>query len=117
MSNYNISYTNGTLTVTGVGGTWTGLTNTDYGTGSNWSDGNVPGSGASITIPALANQPVLGGDFTVASLSLASSATISLNGHLFTISGAVTSGSSTSYFKTTSSSTLILILAIIHWAT
>ena len=115
LSNYNISYTNGTLTVTGVGGTWTGLTNTDYGTGSNWSDGNVPGSGASITIPALANQPVLGGDFTVASLSLASSATISLNGHLFTISGAVTSGSSTSYFKTTSSSTLTVAGGTIYF--
>jgi len=115
LSNYNISYTNGTLTVTGVGGTWTGLTNTDYGTGSNWSDGNVPGSGASVTVPALANQPVLGGDFTVASLSLASSATISLNGHSFTVSGAVTSGSSTSYFKTTSPSSLIVAGGTIYF--
>ena len=115
LSNYSISYTNGTLTVTGVGGTWTGLTNTDYGTGSNWSDGNVPGSGAAVTIPSLANQPILGGNFTVASLSLASSATISLNGHTFTVSGAVTSGSSTSYFKTTSASTLIVAGGTIYF--
>ncbi len=106
LSNYNITYNNGTLTVTGVGGTWTGITNTDFGTGSNWSDGNVPGSGIAVTIPVIANQPILGGDFTIASLSFASSANIDLNGHSLTVSGSVISGSATSYFKVTNASTL-----------
>ena len=110
LSNYSITYINGTLTVTGVGGTWTGLTNTDYGTGSNWSDGNVPLNSTAVSIPLVSNLPVLGGDFTVASLSLASSATISLNGHSLTVTGVVTTGSNTSYFiasKLTSSSLVV----------
>ena len=102
-TNYTfVDGTPGTITVTGVGGTWTGLTNTSYNTGSNWSDGNVPASSSTVTIPSLpTNQPVLGSDITVDSLILNGS--LSLNGHTLTVSS---NSSGTGYFKGTSSSGL-----------
>ena len=100
-SNYSFTAVAGNITVTGTGGIWTGATNTDFGTGSNWSDGNVPSGSDDITIPSTpSNQPVLGANETVNSLNLVG--TLSLNGHSFTV-GTI---SGTGYIKGSTSSSL-----------
>lgn len=61
--------------------TWTGATNTDWNTGSNWSGGVVPDAGNIAVIPNTANDPVLsaGIDGYVNGLTV-------LNGAVLTIS-------------------------------
>src|SRR5205823_8868350 len=39
--------------------TWTGATNTDFGTASNWSPAEVPDSSNDVTIPNTSNKPLL----------------------------------------------------------
>jgi len=103
-SNYSFVGASGMITVTGTGGIWTGVTSTDYSTGSNWSDGNVPSSTDDITIPSSpTNQPILSASKSVGSINLIG--TLSLNGHSFTVSGNV-SGSGYLLGSTTSSLTV-----------
>jgi hypothetical protein len=41
-------------------GLWTGATNTDWHTGANWDDGNVPDSSVNVTIPTgCTNYPII----------------------------------------------------------
>ncbi len=73
---------------------WTGATSTDWATASNWSscNGTTPQSGDTVAIPSGGNQPVVGsgtstGVSTVtvntgASLTVASSGTLTLNSGL-----------------------------------
>ena len=73
---------------------WTGITNTDYGTGTNWLTGIVPSSGDDNTIPtALTNYPVLDVDRTIGNLVLGVNTTMDINGKILTINGAVTATS------------------------
>jgi hypothetical protein len=45
--------------------TWTGTTNTDWNTASNWDRGTVPTSISNIIIPNVTNKPVLGVNYTI----------------------------------------------------
>jgi hypothetical protein len=51
---------------------WTGVTNSDWNTGSNWSTGAVPGTldNVELGIKIVTNQPVVSGSFTVGSLTI-----------------------------------------------
>ncbi|MCD4791372.1 MAG: T9SS type A sorting domain-containing protein, partial [Bacteroidales bacterium] len=40
-------------------GLWTGATDTDWNTATNWDDGNVPTSTVDVTIPDVTNAPVI----------------------------------------------------------
>ena len=52
-----------TLAATGTPGLWTGATSTDWNTGSNWDDGNVPTNTVDVVIPSGCNYyPDLGGN-------------------------------------------------------
>ncbi len=86
--------------------TWLGTT-ASTSTSSNWFANTAPSSSSTITIPSSAtNQPVLAADLTVAGITFTGSgATLDLNGHTLTITGAVT-GSGT--FKGSTSSNLII---------
>ena len=104
-SNYNITYTNGTLTVNaGAAGTWVGVTSTNFSTASNWANNTVPTTGATVTVPSgTTYAPVLTASISLGGLTINSGATFGLGGQTLTVTGAVTSsatatitGSSTS---------------------
>ncbi|MFN3753521.1 T9SS sorting signal type C domain-containing protein [Flavobacterium sp.] len=78
VSNYNVNYVDGTLTVS-ADITWTGSTNTNWTTASNWSCGTVPSSVSDVTISNAANFPEISSDVTINSLTLDSGTTLKVN--------------------------------------
>lgn len=59
--------------------TWTGTTDTDWNTATNWSPTGVPNSVDNVIIPVLSNQPVVSGAVTVNQATLASGASLIAN--------------------------------------
>ena len=63
--------------------TWTGTTNTDWGTATNWSKGFVPTSSNTDSV-VIANisgkQPIINSTVSIASMSIATGATLSVQG-------------------------------------
>ncbi len=61
-------------------GVWTGATDSDWGTASNWDDGNVPGPTKDVAIPDVTNDPVISATTAaeVNNLTVQSSATLSI---------------------------------------
>lgn len=79
------------ITVTVVSSTtWTGSTNTTFGTSSNWNPSVTP-TGCSVTIPgSLTNYPEINGNASVNGLSISSGATLTLattGNPTFTVAG------------------------------
>lgn len=71
--------------VTDVNNTWTGTTDTAWGTATNWSTG-VPTSSMDVTIPSgLSNYPTVTTAETVNSLTIASGATLVATNAGFTV--------------------------------
>ncbi|MEI6456463.1 MAG: hypothetical protein WCO93_09255, partial [bacterium] len=95
----DLTVTNGTCSNTmtkvnyihaGTPGKWTGITSTNWSTGSNWEDYLVPGTGATIVIPpGVPNWPTMTGDLTIGgSLALtAASCNMTVTGNLILSSG------------------------------
>ena len=76
--------------------TWTGATNSDWNTGSNWSTGVVPSSSSAVIIPNVVRKPIISVSGAVcASLTITNTGgdtntlTIASNGSL-AVSGAIT---------------------------
>jgi len=69
---------------------WTGATNTDWGTASNWSINRVPFSNSPVTIPNVTNKPVLDVDRSVGNVTVETSSLIDFNGFNFSVSGNAT---------------------------
>ena len=69
---------------------WTGATDTDWGTGSNWSTNVPPAASDNVFVPVgLARYPVLNGDASIKSLAVQSGSLLTINaGRTLTISGA-----------------------------
>ncbi|MFN8345089.1 MAG: T9SS type A sorting domain-containing protein [Spirosomataceae bacterium] len=69
---------------------WTGATDTDWGTGSNWSTNVPPTAADNVFVPgSLARYPVLNGDVSIKSLAVQSGSLLTINaGRTLTISGA-----------------------------
>ncbi len=105
-------------TVTPCSINWTGTTNTDWATSTNWSTGYVPTSINSITIPSSVtapHQPVIGSTTTAvvnslslssntSSLTLNSGSALNIYGN-FTNSGTVTDNGGTTTFEGASAQT------------
>ncbi|MBL4706639.1 MAG: hypothetical protein JKY54_19070, partial [Flavobacteriales bacterium] len=66
---------------------WTGVTSTDWATGTNWSINSVPVSGSNIQIPNVTNQPVLDMNRSIGKLTIDASSDIDLNGLELSLSG------------------------------
>lgn len=57
---------------------WTGAGTTDWATAGNWTPSEAPGNGEILTIPDVANDPVLPANTSVAYLTIASGAVVDL---------------------------------------
>ncbi|MEI7727770.1 MAG: hypothetical protein WCK09_21875, partial [Bacteroidota bacterium] len=87
------------------GGSWTGLTNTDWNIAANWCDG-VPTASTNVIIPAGGNQPVISAgavcnNLTInsgASLIISGSNTLNVNGNWTNNGGTFTPNASTVNF-------------------
>ncbi|HEY9002329.1 MAG TPA: T9SS type A sorting domain-containing protein [Mucilaginibacter sp.] len=95
---------------------WKGTTNSDWGTGTNWSSGSVPGSGDAVQIGVVSftNQPTLnsGTTTTIASLTFGVTKNITLtvnSGYTLAVTGNITQNPSNSLLP--NSGTLITTLA------
>ncbi|MBW7953001.1 MAG: hypothetical protein H3C56_10745, partial [Chitinophagaceae bacterium] len=63
--------------------TWTGTTNTDWGTASNWDLGSVPTSTSNVIIPNVANKPVVGaGTYAAKNATINTGSSLTINGTL-----------------------------------
>jgi hypothetical protein len=66
--------------------TWTGATNTDWNTASNWSPAAVPISTGNVIIPgSLGNYPVLATNVTINSINMQAGSKLDFNGHTLDI--------------------------------
>jgi hypothetical protein len=71
-----------------AGLTWTGAVSTDWGTAGNWSPAQVPTATDNVTIPDVANDPVVSNAQQAANVTLASGATLTTaNGGTLTVNG------------------------------
>lgn len=70
--------------------TWTGATDTDWATGSNWSTNVAPAAADNVFVPgSLARYPVLNSTTSIKSLAVQSGSLLTINaGITLTISGA-----------------------------
>lgn len=67
---------------------WTGTTDTNFSTASNWTSGELP-SDEAVTIPSVANNPVLNADFanTITTMKLDLGASLTLNSAIIPFGG------------------------------
>ncbi|KAA9327625.1 DUF4394 domain-containing protein [Hymenobacter busanensis] len=79
-----------------TGFTWTGAVSTDWGTAGNWSTNQVPTATDDVTIPNVANDPVVSNAQQARSVTLGSGATLTTtNGGTLTVNGTFTNNGGT----------------------
>ncbi|MEI6754167.1 MAG: hypothetical protein WCK78_13495, partial [Paludibacter sp.] len=67
---------------------WTGATNTDWGTTTNWSKGTVPTIYDAVFIPNVTNKPVIGAAANCNNITINASSSVSITGtNTLTIAG------------------------------
>jgi hypothetical protein len=66
---------------------WTGSTNTDWATASNWNPSIVPPIGANILVPDVINQPLLDVNRIVGSFNIDTNASLDANGNMLEFQG------------------------------
>gem|GEM_PF-1427148 len=71
----------GSSTFTTIGnGIWVGGTSTDWNTGSNWSDGNIPDETVDVIIPDVStNDPIIGATANCKNITINSDAFLTIN--------------------------------------
>lgn len=78
--------------VTGMTRTWNGSVSTDWATGGNWDLGVVPAGVDSVTIPNVANDPVLAAATPIAGVTVADGATLNLGAFNLTMAANLVTG-------------------------
>jgi hypothetical protein len=82
--------------VIAAGLTWTGAVSTDWGTAGNWSPAQVPTAADNVTIPDVANDPVVTGNQLANAVTLNTGATLTLaDGSVLNVSGNIVNNSAT----------------------
>jgi hypothetical protein len=120
----SINTTANTLEVTGVSSIsneyflqldrliWTGTTDSDWGTITNWTSGTVPVSTDHITIPDVTNKPLLDADRSVGNVYIETNSSISLGTSTLSVvnswnnNGTLISGTGTISFNGTDIQTI-----------
>lgn len=82
--------------------TWTGATNTDWNTASNWNPTSIPGKGTIVTIEATTNHPILTEDLNLnqtynsisysGEITVAANATFDLQEYILTVGSITNNG-------------------------
>jgi len=76
--------------------TWTGAVSTDWGTAGNWSPAQVPTAASNVTIPDVANDPVVTANQLANAVTLNTGAVLTLADlSVLTVSGNITNNSAT----------------------
>lgn len=98
-----IQLTNDTYDSSGavLANTWTGTTDTDWDTATNWSLGSVPTGTSNVVVSHTANSPVASGAISVNNMTIASNAALTVNGAV-TNNAAITVNSGGSFIAQTS---------------
>ncbi|MCI1188463.1 DUF4394 domain-containing protein [Hymenobacter sp. DH14] len=79
-----------------AGLTWTGAVSTDWGTAGNWSPAQVPTATDNVTIPDVANDPVVTGNQLANAVTLNTGAVLTLaDGSVLSVSGNIVNNSAT----------------------
>jgi hypothetical protein len=78
--------------ITGMTRTWNGSASTDWTNGANWDLGVVPAGVDSVTIPDVANDPVLQGNTNVGGVTVADVATLNLGAFNLTMGANLVTG-------------------------
>lgn len=79
-------------------GLWTGATNTDWHTTTNWDDVVVPTATVDVTIPNVTNKPVIGSAAVCRALTVQSSSSLTIqSGQTLNVKGNVTLQNSSSF--------------------
>ncbi|HEU4882185.1 MAG TPA: Ig-like domain-containing protein [Longimicrobium sp.] len=81
-----------TYLVTGMTRTWNGSASTDWATPGNWDLGVVPASVDSVTIPDVANDPVLAAATAIGGVTVADGATLNLGAFNLTMGANLVTG-------------------------
>ena len=82
--------------VIAAGLTWTGAVSTDWGTPGNWSPMQVPTAADNVTIPDVANDPVVTGSQLANGVTLNTGAILTLaDGSVLSVSGNIVNNSAT----------------------
>jgi len=80
-SNYTITYKVYNGVVAGYSYVWTGATNTDWATSTNWSPNGVPSTTDNVSIPATTNAPLVSKNTSVNTITFTGNNTLSLTGN------------------------------------
>ncbi|WP_460501912.1 DUF4394 domain-containing protein, partial [Hymenobacter agri] len=96
--------------VIAAGLTWTGAVSTDWGTAGNWSPAQVPTATDNVTIPDVANDPVVSGTQLANAVTLNTGAVLTLaDGSSLNMSGNFTNNSATVAFSGTGTGRVALV--------
>jgi len=92
--------------------TWTGITDSDWSTTTNWNPNTVPSAGSDVTIPAVTNNPVINQALTYPAvchnLTLANNSIVTIEtGKALTVNGILTNLGGTTSLILNSGSSLI----------
>ncbi len=71
---------NATASLTSASKTWTGATDTQWLTSSNWSPAGAPSTTDSVLIPVTTNHPAISASTTIASIIIQSGAPVTVSG-------------------------------------
>ena len=82
-SNYSFSFVAGSISISCVPGTWTGVVSSDYSNTGNWCGGILPNSSTDVIVIATApNAPVIAGPLTTNNLIVPVGAVMTVTGTL-----------------------------------
>lgn len=105
-TNINTTYFTTASGVISIANIWTGATDTDWDTASNWSEGIVPTTAWDVIIPAVTNQPIIGTTAYCNNITINTSASLTISGSnilnvnaKWSNSGTFTANSSTVLFN------------------